>query len=132
MNSAVNPGDTAWVLVETWHRGKPTALGAASGAVAGLVAIAPASGFVGPVAAIAIGRIVSLICYAAIMMKGKLGYDDSLDVFGRSAFGRDRSGGHAGIAPSLDCGHILPSLGYPQRADQHLGEHCAGRFLCHG
>ena len=41
MNSAVNPGDTAWVLVETWHRGKPTALGAASGAVAGLVAIAP-------------------------------------------------------------------------------------------
>jgi len=81
-NTAAAAAALSWVLVETWHRGKPTALGAASGAVAGLVAITPASGFVGPVAAIAIGGIVSLICYAAIMMKGKLGYDDSLDVFG--------------------------------------------------
>ena len=62
--------------------GKPTALGAASGAVAGLVAITPASGFVGPLAAIFIGGAVSFICYFAIVMKGRLGYDDSLDVFG--------------------------------------------------
>lgn len=81
-NTAAAAAALSWMAVETWHRGKPTALGAASGAVAGLVAITPASGFVGPVAAIVIGGVVSLLCYGAIMMKGKLGYDDSLDVFG--------------------------------------------------
>lgn len=81
-NTAAAAAALSWVFVEWWHRGKPTALGAASGAVAGLVAITPASGFVGPCAAIAIGGLVSVLCYFAIMMKGKLGYDDSLDVFG--------------------------------------------------
>lgn len=81
-NTSAAAGALSWIFVEAWHRGKPTALGAASGAVAGLVAITPASGFVGPVAAIAIGGVVSVLCYGAIMMKGKLGYDDSLDVFG--------------------------------------------------
>jgi len=81
-NTAAAMGLVSWLLIEWWHRGKPTALGAASGAVAGLVAITPASGFVGPMAAIAIGAVVSAVCYGAIMLKGKLGYDDSLDVFG--------------------------------------------------
>ncbi len=81
-NTAAAMGAISWLLIEWWHHGKPTALGAASGAVAGLVAITPASGFVGPMAAIAIGGLVSLFCYLAIMLKGKLGYDDSLDVFG--------------------------------------------------
>lgn len=81
-NTAAAAAMFSWVLIEWLHRGKPTALGAASGAVAGLVAITPASGFVGPAASIAIGAIVSLLCYGAIMLKGKLGYDDSLDVFG--------------------------------------------------
>jgi len=81
-NTAAAAAAVSWVLIEWWHHGKPTALGAASGAVAGLVAITPASGYVGPVAAIFIGGIVSIICYGAIMLKGKLGYDDSLDVFG--------------------------------------------------
>lgn len=81
-NTAAAAAALSWVFIEWWHHGKPTALGAASGSVAGLVAITPASGFVGPVAAIAIGAIVSLLCYFAVMMKGRLGYDDSLDVFG--------------------------------------------------
>lgn len=81
-NTAAAAAAMSWVVVEWLHRGKPTALGAASGAVAGLVAITPASGFVGPMAAIAIGAVVSVLCYGAIMMKSKLGYDDSLDVFG--------------------------------------------------
>jgi Amt family ammonium transporter len=72
----------SWSLVEWIVRKKPTALGAASGAVAGLVAITPASGFVGPMDAIIIGLIVSPICFYAIQLKGKLGYDDSLDAFG--------------------------------------------------
>ncbi len=81
-NTAAAAAALSWTFVEWWHRGKPTALGAASGAVAGLVAITPASGFVGPVAAIAIGGVVSVLCYFAIAMKTRLGYDDSLDVFG--------------------------------------------------
>ena len=81
-NTAAAAAAMSWLFVEWWHHGKPTALGAASGAVAGLVAITPASGYVGPVAAIAIGALVSVFCYFAIVAKGKLGYDDSLDVFG--------------------------------------------------
>jgi Amt family ammonium transporter len=86
-NTAAASAALSWLFVEWWHRGRPTALGAASGAVAGLVAITPASGFVGPVAAIAIGAMVSLFCYSAILAKGKLGYDDSLDVFGVHGIG---------------------------------------------
>lgn len=81
-NTAAAAAMLSWTLIEWLHRGKPTALGAASGAVAGLVAITPASGFVTPVAAIIIGLAVSGFCYMAIMLKGRLGYDDSLDVFG--------------------------------------------------
>jgi len=77
----------SWLLVEWVHRGKPTTLGAASGAVAGLVAITPGSGFVGPASAIVIGGLAGLICYGGVMLKGKLGYDDSLDVVGIHGFG---------------------------------------------
>ncbi|EQA35583.1 ammonium transporter [Leptospira inadai serovar Lyme str. 10] len=72
----------AWLAIEYLHTKKATALGAASGIVAGLVVITPASGFVGPVGAIYMGLIVAPICYGAILLKGKLGYDDSLDAFG--------------------------------------------------
>jgi Amt family ammonium transporter len=72
----------SWVGAEWIHRGKPTTLGAASGAVAGLVAITPASGYVGPMSAIIIGLIAGVICYLAVLIKPKLGYDDSLDVVG--------------------------------------------------
>jgi Amt family ammonium transporter len=77
----------SWLLVEWFHRGKPTTLGAASGAVAGLVAITPGSGFVGPVSAILIGGVAGVICYGGVMLKAKLRYDDSLDVVGIHGFG---------------------------------------------
>lgn len=76
-----------WVLAEWIHSGKPTTLGAASGAVAGLVAITPACGFVSPTSAIVIGGIAGMLCYGGIMLKGKLGYDDSLDVVGIHGLG---------------------------------------------
>jgi Amt family ammonium transporter len=73
----------AWVIVEWALRGKPTALGAASGAVAGLVGITPAAGFVNVGGALAIGAITGIVCYFAVVsLKAKLGYDDSLDTFG--------------------------------------------------
>jgi Amt family ammonium transporter len=72
----------AWLAVEWAFRGKPTTLGAASGAVAGLVAVTPAAGFVGPLSALAIGAGAGVLCYLAVLAKVKLGYDDSLDVVG--------------------------------------------------
>jgi len=72
-----------WALIEWWHHGAPTILGAATGVVAGLVAITPACGFVNPMNAIFIGILVALFCYiAVVLLKSWLGYDDSLDAFG--------------------------------------------------
>ncbi|MBI5178889.1 MAG: ammonium transporter [Nitrospinae bacterium] len=76
-----------WLFAEWIHRGKPTLLGAASGAVAGLVAITPASGFVTPVASLIIGAVAGVVCYMAVVAKGKFGYDDSLDAFGVHCIG---------------------------------------------
>ena len=72
----------SWLVVEWIFRGKPTTLGAATGAVAGLVAVTPAAGFVGPMSAILIGLGAGFLCYLACLLKVKLGYDDSLDVVG--------------------------------------------------
>ena len=73
----------SWLLAEWIQRGKPTVLGIISGAIAGLVAITPASGFVDPKGALFIGLIAGVICYwASTALKKKLGYDDALDVFG--------------------------------------------------
>lgn len=81
MSAAI--GIVGWVLVERYHRGKPTVLGAVSGGVSGLVAITPAADFVTPVAAIPIGFIGAICCYVAVaILKSKFGYDDSLDAFG--------------------------------------------------
>lgn len=77
----------SWTFMEWVHRGKPTTLGAASGAVAGLVAITPGSGFVGPLSAIVIGGLGGVICYGGILLKSRLGYDDSLDVVGIHGLG---------------------------------------------
>lgn len=77
-----------WVVCEWIHRGKPTLLGLASGAVAGLVAITPASGFVGPLGSIQIGIMAGVGCYfASVKMKAALGYDDALDVVGVHGIG---------------------------------------------
>jgi Amt family ammonium transporter len=95
----------AWMFVEWMTRGKPTMLGIASGAIAGLVAITPACGFVGPMGAIVLGAIAGVVClWAVIWLKSKLGYDDSLDVFGVHGIG--------GIIGALGTGIFAsPSLG---------------------
>jgi len=75
-------GMAMWVILEWIHRGKPTTLGAASGAISGLATITPASGFVGPNSAIIIGLLAGIVCYTAVALKNRFGYDDSLDVVG--------------------------------------------------
>ncbi len=77
----------SWMMMDWIFRGKPTVLGAASGAVAGLVAITPASGFVGPMSSIIIGLGAGIICSTACTIKARLGYDDSLDVVGVHGIG---------------------------------------------
>jgi Amt family ammonium transporter len=82
-NTATAAAALSWMFAEWIGRGKPTVLGAASGAVAGLVAITPASGFVAPMPALAIGAIAGVLCYGACNLKTVLGwYDDALDVVG--------------------------------------------------
>jgi Amt family ammonium transporter len=87
-STAASAAVVAWALIEVLHRGKPTALGGATAAVAGLVAITPACGNVAPIGAIWIGVGVSIISYmACTFLKPAFGYDDSLDVFGVHALG---------------------------------------------
>lgn len=87
-NTAAAAAAVAWALVERLHRGKTTMLGVASGAIAGLVAITPACGFVTPLSSIIIGLVGGVICYFSIsVMKSKFGYDDALDAFGCHGIG---------------------------------------------
>jgi len=81
-NLGAAAGACGWALLEVRRDKRPTTLGVASGAVAGLVAITPAAGFVGPLSAIAIGLIAGVVCSGAIGLKYRFGYDDSLDVVG--------------------------------------------------
>jgi Amt family ammonium transporter len=95
----------SWALVEQFHHGKPSLLGAVTGAVAGLVAITPAAGLGAPMTSIVLGLVVSPICYFFVaFVKGKVGYDDSLDVFGVHCVG--------GIVGAIATGIVAaPSLG---------------------
>jgi Amt family ammonium transporter len=86
-NMSAAAGAMAWAIAEWLHRKKPTTLGAVSGCVAGLVAITPACGFVGPLPALIIGALASAICYGGVLAKWRLGYDDSLDVVGIHGLG---------------------------------------------
>lgn len=79
---AAAAGALAWVIIEGLHQGKATALGFVSGILAGLVAITPAAGVVQPVGALFLGILATSFCYLSIILKNKLGYDDTLDVFG--------------------------------------------------
>ncbi|NPD16581.1 ammonium transporter [Xinfangfangia sp. D13-10-4-6] len=102
--TATAGGILGWVVVETMLRGKASMLGGASGMIAGLVAITPAAGVVGPVGAIVLGALASVACYYFVaVVKPKLGYDDSLDVFGIHGIGGIVGAVGAGIfcAPSL-------------------------------
>ncbi|NTV07612.1 MAG: ammonium transporter [Chlorobium limicola] len=79
---AAAAGAFTWMMIEMFQHGKATSLGVASGILAGLVAITPAAGVVQPVGALALGALAAVFCYLAIMLKNKIGYDDSLDAFG--------------------------------------------------
>jgi len=102
-------GMATWTLVEWLHRGKPTTLGAASGAIAGLATITPAAGFVGPNAAIIIGLIAGAACYYGVTLKGRFGYDDSLDVVGIHGLG--------GVIGTIGLGVFASKLVNPGGAD---------------
>jgi Amt family ammonium transporter len=106
---AAAAGTLAWMFTEWIHRGKPTVLGAASGCIAGLGTITPASGFVQPVFALLIGAAAGMICYGAVMLKGRLGYDDSLDVVGVHCVG--------GVLGTLATGLFATKLVNPGGAD---------------
>jgi Amt family ammonium transporter len=95
----------SWMLVEWMMKGKPSMLGAASGAVAGLVAVTPAAGFAGPMGAIVLGLVAGVVClWAVSSLKRMFGYDDSLDVFGVHAIG--------GIVGAIGTGILVsPALG---------------------
>ena len=100
-----------WILIEWVHRGKPTVLGAATGAIAGLVAITPACAFVTPMGAIAVGAGAGVLCYSAVtMLKPMLGYDDSLDVFGVHGVG--------GAWGALATGLFLADFAMPEGVTQ--------------
>jgi Amt family ammonium transporter len=84
---AAASGALAWIIIESIHQGKATALGFASGILAGLVAVTPAAGVVQPYGAMILGVAASFLCYMAIQLKNKMGYDDSLDAFGIHGIG---------------------------------------------
>ncbi|MHB8156355.1 MAG: ammonium transporter [Desulfocucumaceae bacterium] len=87
-NTSAAMAALSWIFAEWLHHGRPTMLGAASGAVAGLVAITPAAGFVSPMSSLVIGSVAGVICYLGVsVVKRKLGYDDSLDAFGVHGIG---------------------------------------------
>lgn len=80
-------GAITWIIIEGFHQGKATALGFASGILAGLVAVTPAAGVVQPYGAMILGIIASSLCYMGILIKNRVGYDDSLDAFGIHGIG---------------------------------------------
>jgi len=100
-NTAAATAGLSWALIDWFFNGKPTMLGTATGAVAGLVAITPAAGFVSALSAIIIGIFVSVFCYIAVaLIKPKFGYDDALDVFGVHCIG--------GVWVHLQQGYLPP------------------------
>lgn len=100
-HTAAATATVVWVLVEWLHRGKPTMFGAATGSIAGLATITPAAGFVGPASSMAIGSAAAVLCYTALNLKDRLGYDDSLDAFGVHGIGGFTGTVGAGLLASL-------------------------------
>jgi Amt family ammonium transporter len=97
---AAGAGAASWAVFEWWRTGKPTALGVASGIVAGLVCITPAAGFVGPMAAAALGLVAGVVCYLGVLLKHRAGYDDALDAFGVHGVGGALGALLTGVAAS--------------------------------
>lgn len=117
-NTATAAAVLSWTITEWIHRGKPTVLGAASGAVAGLVSITPAAGFVSPMSSIIIGIVGGMVCYGAINLKTRLGYDDALDVVGVHGVGGTWGALATGLFASVainSAGHDGLFLGNPKQ-----------------
>lgn len=108
-HTAAVSATVSWSFIEWIHRGRPTMFGAATGAIAGLATITPASGFVGPMAALIIGIAAGALCYLSLNLKGKFGYDDSLDAFGVHGVG--------GILGTLGAGLFADKLINPAGAN---------------
>ncbi len=107
-NTAAAAAALSWIFAEWLHHGKPTMLGAASGAVAGLVGITPASGFVTPLSSIVIGLVAGVVCYLGVsVVKSKFGYDDALDAFGVHGIG----GTWGAIATGIFCSTAVNPAG---------------------
>jgi Amt family ammonium transporter len=115
----------SWAVIEQLHHGKPSMLGAATGAVAGLVAITPASGFAAPMTSIVLGLLVSPVCYFFVsVVKNKLKYDDTLDVFGVHCIGGIFGAIATGVVadPALGGQGVLDYTVFPYGvAEYHMG-----------
>jgi Amt family ammonium transporter len=111
---AAAAGVLGWLIPEAWRHGRATSLGAMTGAVAGLVAVTPAAGFVGPAPAMAIGFSAGIVCFLAVRLKTRLALDDSLDVVGVHLVG--------GIVGALLTGAFASLTINPAGADGSLGQ----------
>jgi Amt family ammonium transporter len=130
-NTAAATACFSWVVCEWIYRGKPTLLGAASGVVAGLVAITPASGFVGPLGAVQIGIMAGVGCYfACVKLKAALGYDDALDVVGVHGIGGTIGAFATGLyTTQMVTGPDVPNgffIGWDGAGLKQLGLQCIG------
>jgi ammonium transporter, Amt family len=109
-NTGAAAAALGWLAAEWMRAGKPTMLGGASGAVAGLVAITPAAGFVTPLASIVIGGLAGFVCYAAVSLKPRFGYDDALDVVGVHMVGGTLGALLTGVFATAYVNAAIPTL----------------------
>jgi Amt family ammonium transporter len=109
-NTAAAAAALGWMASEWLRMGKPTMLGGASGAVAGLVAVTPAAGFVTPMASLVIGLLAGYVCYTAVTLKSKFGYDDALDVVGVHMVGGTLGAILTGVFATKDVNSAIPTL----------------------
>jgi Amt family ammonium transporter len=114
-------GAVAWALVEYLKQGKATALGVASGLVAGLVGITPAAGFVSPMSAAIIGAAAGVVCFGGVMLKSKLGYDDALDAFGVHGVGGLLGALLTGVLASAGWNTAVTKMGSELVLEQAIG-----------
>jgi Amt family ammonium transporter len=114
-----------WMLIEWLRAGKPSVLGIATGSIAGLAAVTPASGFVGPIGALAIGILSGAACYyASVVLKLRFGYDDSLDVFGVHGVG--------GFLGTMLAGVFASEIFGGMQGDLAIGRQVGVQLLCAG
>ena len=125
--TAAAAGALSWMLAEWLKAGKPSALGAASGVVAGLVVITPAAGFVTPGWALVMGLLAGVVCYGGVMLKHKLGYDDSLDAFGVHGVGGAFGALATGIFATVGATGLLAG-NFHQLVVQLIGVAAAGAY----